>query len=114
MWLVIFRYAEELNIQIDQHAEAWARDGDPHRTCCESYADASGSRKEVQLRLLTVACRESRCLICLGHVVDTLGRIGDYELCWTTAMQVFLNMLEYKAGDLEREPCDKTWHLGMA
>ncbi|CAL1169855.1 unnamed protein product [Cladocopium goreaui] len=46
MWLVIFRYAEELNIQIDQHAE------------------------------------------------------------------VFLNMLEYKAGDLEREPCDKTWFRG--
>ena len=28
-------------------------------------------------------------------------------------MQVFLNMLEYKAGELEREPCDKTWLLGM-
>ena len=25
--------------------------------------------------------------------------------------EVFLNMLEYKAGELEREPCAKDWQL---
>ena len=85
MWLVIFRYAEELNIQIDQHAEAWATLRwwlvDPHlRICCESYAHGSGSSLKPKRKR---GDTRTQMFDLFGTCCRYIGRIGDYELRWT-------------------------------